>query len=550
MPKVRLTPSARVLIAYARQRFEGVPATSNMSRFPKLTQPKPSSKSDTSDTGITVGSGSSNQGALIKEVFKPMFSFSGQLSVGAGLMNLLCSSGYMMLSEGIDPGSPVTTTLGAAVTSRFSKVATLASISSLSVGDWFQIGALVTPGSPQTTDKSEVHELVAVGATNAVMQLKIVASGGTFTIAFGANTSAALAYNISSASLATAITGLASVGASNATVGTKTGSGTAADPYIWPITLAGSLAATNVELMVADGTNLTGTGTYSVVTETTPGCGASQVAFKNRLLYTYASGVAVKKVDNTKYAKHWFKHIEADMISLGGADLWSVYYRISNGTDTLEAVKYDGLSQSLNAALQTGSIPTLSSDVKFLSESYDPGVLASVSTIADPSSAIMQNTRGTFNLLGDTINAPRQVNIQLATPSFDDTAETKYEEQSNVILSHALNLSTTGKFLYSLFRLVVLGGDNIYKVSDAIPEGALAYTAQSARKINTSSEYYSFGINAPTCQLAGYDPEVNTNQPVDATLETARVINNQTTDVEEWFAFIFNGSTTDVVSPA
>ncbi len=63
-------------------------------------------------------------------------------------------------------------------------------------------------------------------------------AAGTFTLTFGANTTAAQAYNVSAASLQTALQGLASIGSGKATV---TGTGTGGDPYV--VTFAGSLAA-------------------------------------------------------------------------------------------------------------------------------------------------------------------------------------------------------------------------------------------------------------------------------------------------------------------
>ncbi len=76
-------------------------------------------------------------------------------------------------------------------------------------------------------------------AVNEVQTITIAnATAGTFTLTFGANTTSALAYNVTAALMQTALTGLASIGANNATV--------TLDGKVYTVTFVGALAGTNV----------------------------------------------------------------------------------------------------------------------------------------------------------------------------------------------------------------------------------------------------------------------------------------------------------------
>lgn len=87
------------------------------------------------------------------------------------------------------------------------------------------------------------------------------ATGGTFTLAFGANTTAALAWNISAAALLTALTGLASIGVGNVLV-------TLVSAGLYEIKFINTLGQQNVASLVIDATLLTGGGATAVTTPT------------------------------------------------------------------------------------------------------------------------------------------------------------------------------------------------------------------------------------------------------------------------------------------
>lgn len=88
-------------------------------------------------------------------------------------------------------------------------------------------------------------------------------SGGTWTATFNGYTTTALAHNISTANLQTALRALASIGASGVTVGGSAGA--------WVVTFAGTLANTAVPMITVDTTSLTGGSIYGTIATSTPG---------------------------------------------------------------------------------------------------------------------------------------------------------------------------------------------------------------------------------------------------------------------------------------
>jgi hypothetical protein len=100
----------------------------------------------------------------------------------------------------------------------------------------------------QTTDETQ---LVSIG--NAP-------TGGTFTLTFSGQTTAAIAYNASAATVQTALEALATIGAGNITATGPTGGP-------WQLKFSGSLAAQNLPLITGNRAGLTG-GTAALTVET------------------------------------------------------------------------------------------------------------------------------------------------------------------------------------------------------------------------------------------------------------------------------------------
>lgn len=97
------------------------------------------------------------------------------------------------------------------------------------------------------TEEDEIQTVTITGAP----------TGGTFTLTFGANTTSAIAYNASAATVQAALVALASIGANNATV-----SGSAGGP--WTVEFTSALGFSLRALITGNGGSLTGGASPSV----------------------------------------------------------------------------------------------------------------------------------------------------------------------------------------------------------------------------------------------------------------------------------------------
>lgn len=103
----------------------------------------------------------------------------------------------------------------------------------------------------------------AAAAVNEVETVTVSgASGGTFTLTFNAETTGAIAYNASAATVQAALEGLATPVPGDFSVA-------GADGGPWSVTFTGAYAATDVTEMTGDGTNLTGGGSQTLTQATT-----------------------------------------------------------------------------------------------------------------------------------------------------------------------------------------------------------------------------------------------------------------------------------------
>ena len=80
------------------------------------------------------------------------------------------------------------------------------------------------------------------------------ATGGTYTLSFGGQTTAPIAYNASAATVQAALRALAPIGAGGVTVSGGPGSASGAFPYA--VVFTGPLAVKDVEQMTGDGSAL------------------------------------------------------------------------------------------------------------------------------------------------------------------------------------------------------------------------------------------------------------------------------------------------------
>jgi hypothetical protein len=141
---------------------------------------------------------------------------------------------------------------------------------------------IVAPGAfPWTVSATvlgfdrEIYPLTVTGAgTDEIQGIAIVADSGTFLLSFAGVATSPLSYAITKANMETALRGLSTINGANVTVG-----GTDGGP--WTVTFVGSLAKTNVPMIVANATGLVGTPHSVTVTQPTPGVPATAAAARS-----------------------------------------------------------------------------------------------------------------------------------------------------------------------------------------------------------------------------------------------------------------------------
>jgi hypothetical protein len=128
---------------------------------------------------------------------------------------------------------------------------------------WFAPVGTTAPTDATTALTAAVNEVQTVTITGGP-------TGGTFTLTYGGQTTATIAYNATAAAVRTALGAISSVGgAGNVAV---TGGPGPTTPYV--VTFKGTLGMTDVALMTASAASLTGGTTPAVtVTQTTAGAG-------------------------------------------------------------------------------------------------------------------------------------------------------------------------------------------------------------------------------------------------------------------------------------
>lgn len=101
-------------------------------------------------------------------------------------------------------------------------------------------------------------------------------TGGTFTLTYGGQTTAGIAYNATASAVQAALIALSSIGAGNVTC---TGGPLPGTPIL--VTFTGTFAGTDVTLMTSSGASLTGGSTPAVaVTTTTPGGSGNAIGWR------------------------------------------------------------------------------------------------------------------------------------------------------------------------------------------------------------------------------------------------------------------------------
>jgi hypothetical protein len=136
------------------------------------------------------------------------------------------------------------------------------------------LGAMINPEGAATTYHFEYGTTTAYGqstpvsapldAVNEVQSVTVVATGGSFTLAFKGESSGEIPFNATAAEVKAALDGIAALGAGQVAV-----SGEPGGP--WSVEFIGTRAGEDVPQLSADASKLTGPEPSAVVTTTTPG---------------------------------------------------------------------------------------------------------------------------------------------------------------------------------------------------------------------------------------------------------------------------------------
>jgi hypothetical protein len=156
------------------------------------------------------------------------------------------------------------------------------------------------------------------GTTEEVQSVTVTGAptGGTFTLTWSGQTTAAIAYNATAAAVQAALQALSNIGAGNVTV-----TGANGGPY--SVTFTGTLANADVAQMTASGAGLTG-GTSPGVTVATTTAGGADTGSDGRQV---AAGFLMAMVDvsrgSAKYGAALLEHgfvVEAKLPAQSGID--------------------------------------------------------------------------------------------------------------------------------------------------------------------------------------------------------------------------------------
>jgi hypothetical protein len=131
-------------------------------------------------------------------------------------------------------------------------------------------------------------------ATSEIQKLAVDAEGGTFTLTFAGQTTAAILFNAEASTVKSALDALSSVGGAGGEVAVEGGPGNPGAEHPYFVSFGGELAGVNVGQMSADGSDLTGgTHTATVTTQTGGGSpGSGQIA-------VYAQNIGGKATNGT-----------------------------------------------------------------------------------------------------------------------------------------------------------------------------------------------------------------------------------------------------------
>ena len=166
-------------------------------------------------------------------------------------------------------------------------------------------------------------------------------TGGTFTLTFGSQTTSALAYNASMATIQSALQGLSSIGSGNCSVSGVTGE-------YFTVTFTGSLAGAAQANIVANGTNLTPTSGVTVSTVVTGTTGVNAVQLLTLVLNPITYNGSLTPITNG-----WSGTLSTNTLAI-----WQSIAAAGSIVDTLQITVTDPSGNNTTYVQQSASITT------------------------------------------------------------------------------------------------------------------------------------------------------------------------------------------------
>lgn len=190
---------------------------------------------------------------------------------------------------------------------------------------------------------------------NEVQQIAVNATGGTYTVTYSGQTTSAIAYNASAATLLAALEALSNIPAGALKV-TQTVS--ASPAFTYTIEFGGSLGETNVAAVTTNVGSLTGGTSSATVTTPTAGSSISAIGLTPILpteLSLYAFSSAQASISDTTNETSTYRLSDSLEISLAISNRYAGYWTIDSSQSSFAAMLETAPTMQLMTKMQANS---------------------------------------------------------------------------------------------------------------------------------------------------------------------------------------------------
>lgn len=190
---------------------------------------------------------------------------------------------------------------------------------------------------------------------NEVQTVTVDASGGTFTITYAGQTTAAIAYNASAATVLAALEALSNIPKGALRVEKTTDSG---DDHVWRIEFGGSLGETNVAEVTCSGASLTGGAGTATPATVTAGAAITTLGLVPILptqVCVYAFSSAQTDISTTTNETDTYKLTDMMELSLTIGNRYGPYYTLNCDLDSFDTMVEVTPTMQLTTRMQANS---------------------------------------------------------------------------------------------------------------------------------------------------------------------------------------------------